>query len=644
MVDTDFGFSASTEPENGQQIDFKGIVKRGKIDFPFYCQKHLWINTKDSGIIKLDKFHYFQQRLWDRAKYCLDNGIPIRWIILKARQMGVSTWVEAFIYWRITTTHGQNAVIVAHKLDSSEHILGMEQLFFDYHDSVFRPAHRKSNRKELVFANPDPKPGESKGLNSRVRVATAGDEDLGASMTIHLAHLSELARWDRITDTQKALTSLNQTLSRGPGSAVIVESTALGDNYFKKMWEDPKNGYDKIFFSWLALPEYSIKITPDEYFDLSTITESTYGDEHIVADQIEKELKEWYPELAEDTPESRGKLLHEIMCRLAWRRNKIDTDCLGQQDLFKQEYPTTPEEAFIASGSSVFNGVRLADQEYRIVNAPIRRASFQFDAKCIDLLETQTQRKNWHKHAWVRGHGPLTVYYPPEEGKTYVFGLDPSDGINDPAVGVMLGLPEMEEVALLYTKQTGMDELAYMAAALGLLYNQAYLVCEANNPGKVTISELTKYIHYPRLYYRQTFDTATKEKTKRPGWLTTSTTKPFMIGALGELIDNNGVIINSMEVVKQLKQYRKIESDDLDSNKAKYSAPRGEHDDCVIALGLVVAGVQDLYLGGKPTEKPHPYSMQEVMKRDFKKMRMMRQFGENRYGRVSPYPAIGELL
>jgi hypothetical protein len=604
----------------------------------------LWINTKNEGIIKFDKFHYFQQRLWERAKYCLDNGIPIRWIILKARQMGCSTWVEAFIYWRITTNHGQNAIIVAHKLDSSEHILGMEQLFFDYHSPAFRPTHRKSNRKELVFANSDPKAGESKGLNSRVRVATAGDEDLGASMTIHLAHLSELARWDRITNTEKALTSLNQTLAKGPGSAVIVESTALGDNYFKKMWEDPKNGYEKIFFSWLTLPEYSKPLTPEEYFELSTITESTYGDEHIVASQIEKELKDWFPELAEDTPEARGKLDHEVMCRLAWRREQIDTTCLGQQDLFKQEYPTTPEEAFIASGSSVFNGAKLANQETRILTNPVRRASFDFDSKCIDLLETQTQKQNWYKHSWARGQGPLTVYYPPVEGKQYVIGVDPSDGINDPAVALVLGLPEMEEVALLVTKRTGMDELAYMSAALGMLYNKAYMVVEANNPGKVTISELTKYIHYPRLYYRQVFDTASKEKTRKPGWLTSGTSKPFMIGELGQIIDQDGVIINSLEVIKQLKQYRKIESDDLDSNKAKYGAPTGEHDDCVIALGLAVMGVQDLYLGGKPIEKPHPYSMSEVLKRDDRRMRMDRQFGENRFGRVTPYPAMGELL
>lgn len=558
--------------------------------------------------------------------------------------MGCSTWVEAFIYWRITTTHGQNAIIVAHKLDSSEHILGMEQLFFDYHTPAFRPAHRKSNRKELVFANSDPKVGESKGLNSRVRVATAGDEDLGASMTIHLAHLSELARWDRITNTEKALTSLNQTLAKGAGSAVIVESTALGDNYFKKMWEDPKNGYEKIFFSWLALPEYSKKITSDEYFDLSTIPESVYGDETAVALQIEKELKEWYPELAIETPESRGKLDHEIMCRLAWRRDQIDTVCLGQQDLFKQEYPTTPEEAFIASGSSVFNGYKLSNQEKRIIDNPVRRASFDFDSKCIDLLETQTQKHNWYKHSWVRGHGPLTVYYPPVEGKQYVIGVDPSDGINDPAVGIVLGLPEMEEVAILYTKHTGMDELAYMAAALGMLYNKAYLVVEANNPGKVTLHELTQYIHYPRLYYRQVFDTASKEKTRKPGWLTSSTSKPFMIGELGQIIDQDGVIINSLEVIKQLKQYRKMESDDLDSNKAKYGAPTGEYDDCVIALGLAVVGVQDLYLGGKPVEKPNPYSMSEVLKRDDRRMRMSRQFGENKYGRVTPYPAMGELL
>ena len=77
------------------RVKATNILRR---DFEQYCSTVLKIKTKSAKLVPF---------VWNRAQkkfavylmHCLRNGIPIRCIILKARQLGFSTLIAAFFYW-----------------------------------------------------------------------------------------------------------------------------------------------------------------------------------------------------------------------------------------------------------------------------------------------------------------------------------------------------------------------------------------------------------------------------------------------------------------------------------------------------------------------------------------------------------------
>ncbi len=109
-------------------------------------------------------------------------------IVLKARQMGISTWVAARFFLSTITRPGTLTVQVAHTQEAAEEIFRMvhrfvENLPADLKSGALRRS--KSNRRQLVFP----------GLDSEYRVETAGDANAGRGLTIQNLHCSEVARW-----------------------------------------------------------------------------------------------------------------------------------------------------------------------------------------------------------------------------------------------------------------------------------------------------------------------------------------------------------------------------------------------------------------------------------------------------------------
>jgi len=109
-------------------------------------------------------------------------------IVLKARQMGISTWVAARFFLSTITRPGTLTVQVAHTQEAAEEIFRMVHRFVEnLPQDLGRGALKrsKSNRRQLVFP----------GLDSEYRVETAGDANAGRGLTIQNLHCSEVARW-----------------------------------------------------------------------------------------------------------------------------------------------------------------------------------------------------------------------------------------------------------------------------------------------------------------------------------------------------------------------------------------------------------------------------------------------------------------
>ena len=164
-------------------------------------------------------------------------------IVLKARQMGMTTWVAARFFLKTITARGVMTVQVAHTQQAAESIFRMVQRFWECLPEALRkgPLKRsRANSGQMCFSE----------LDSEFRVLSAGDEGAGRGLTIQNLHLSEVARWPRAAD--ETLAGLRAALS--PAGELVMESTPNGAyGCFYAEWGNAGTGGSGVvrhFFPW----------------------------------------------------------------------------------------------------------------------------------------------------------------------------------------------------------------------------------------------------------------------------------------------------------------------------------------------------------------------------------------------------------
>ena len=562
-------------------------VSEWKKDFPLFAEEVLKIRTKDGGLVPF-RLNRAQRRVWSLIKEDLDAQVPVRLYLLKARQLGMSTFTEGLAYWYLTLNTHRDGLVVSHDTDSAARIFSMLQLMYQEAPPEVRPMRRISNRREIWWANANyPQDmSDNPGLQSRVLIATADNRNFGVSGTIQFAHLSEFARYPgvnrQIAETMK---TFRQAVPRRPWTFVIYETTAKGFNMGKDVWDDPHNGIRKIFLSWVADETYThhTPLHPDE---LERRPEGRYGDELSIQTHVVRELTMWYPGEAQDSEWLRV----ESRKRLAWRRLQIDEEFDGDKAVFRQEHPITAEEAFVTSGTSVFDVAKLIDVRDAVEASPPNVASFAFRkrARDFELSQSRTEmfqhgndkRRRSRAFSATIGAGDVRVYANPEPGRDYVIGADVSEGYDtsDYSAAQVLRIPDMVQVAVAQT-HTDPDDFADYLAALARIYNDAYIAVEVTGSGLSTQLRLSKALRYPRVYRREVFDQATNKMTRKQGWSTNRASKPIMINDLKAAIRDGLVVVKDVPTIDELMAY--VQLDDT----GKTGAASG-YDDLVTSLAI----------------------------------------------------------
>ena len=118
-----------------------------------YCENLLWIRTKKQTLTKL-RFNDAQNNLYDVIRRQAAQGKPIRLIVLKGRQEGISTVTEALMFQDTVTRRNVKTLIVAHESTATANLFKMNKLFYDSLPPGAQPMRKNSNAKELVFENP----------------------------------------------------------------------------------------------------------------------------------------------------------------------------------------------------------------------------------------------------------------------------------------------------------------------------------------------------------------------------------------------------------------------------------------------------------------------------------------------------------
>lgn len=284
---------------------------------PSFAKNFLIIHDK-LGREKNFEFNRAQQYVHERLEAQYQATGKVRALILKGRQQGISTLVQARYFHKLITKKGQKAFILTHLSDATRAIFEMTKRYSENLEPTLFPQPDKKNDNTLMYNR----------IGSGYRVGTAGSAEIGRSMTNQYLHLSEYAYYK---DAERISLGLLQTVAEMDGTEIIKESTANGiDNDFYQDWQSAKNGasrYQAIFVPWYWQDEYCIE------------------NPLFIAHEDEREWLERFGE-------NGLKPGH-----LNWRRIKIE-DLKGNYEQkcrkFRQEYPFTDDEAFLSSITDTF--------------------------------------------------------------------------------------------------------------------------------------------------------------------------------------------------------------------------------------------------------------------------------------------------
>jgi hypothetical protein len=276
-----------------------------RTDFELYASKALKVRSK-SGRVDHLRLNRAQRFIHERLEQQRKATGMVRALILKGRQQGCSTYVEARFFWRTVWAQGVRTFILTHEDQATQNLFEMATRYYDNLPQELKPSVDAQNAKELKF----------KALDSGYKVGTAGNKSVGRSGTVQLFHGSEVAYWPNALEHAAGVL---QTVPNEPGTESILESTANGiGNFFHTQWQLAERGespYQAVFVPWYWQEEYTIaaddfKPTPEES-DYQALYGLTLG-------------------------------------QLAWRRAK--TAELNSESKFRQEYPANATEAFQLSG------------------------------------------------------------------------------------------------------------------------------------------------------------------------------------------------------------------------------------------------------------------------------------------------------
>lgn len=505
-----------------------------------YCENLLWIRTKKQTLARLH-FNDAQNNLYDVIRRQAAQGKPIRLIVLKGRQEGISTVTEGLMFQDTATRPNVKTLIVAHENTATANLFKMNKLFYDSLPAAVQPMRKNSNAKELVFENPTKDEREKRkrpGLRSSIRCQTAGKGGVGRSETLTNVHISEYAFWPRNKD--ELLLGIMQAVPNEPDTMVVIESTANGYDHFKKLWDDAVSGANEwvaVFLPWYLEPGYR-KAVPAG-------TEWSGEEERLRRDfGLDDE-------------------------QLMWRRWCIKANCGNDEAMFRQEYPNTPDEAFLLSGEGFFDNGALAAQR---MHAPTPKTVGRFDHDVP--ADAGDAPKNWQFKPDPAG--AIRIWREPEKGVPYVLGGDTAGEGSDRFTAHVLDNRTGQQVAEL---QMPLSEIQYarQVYCLGRYYNDALAAIEVNfstYPEK----KLEEW-NYPKLYQRERFDTYKNRMVKAFGWVTSPKTRPQMLATLHTVMEEAPELVASSWTLGEMITFV------YDENR-KPQAAVGEHDDLVMAAAI----------------------------------------------------------
>lgn len=547
----------------------------------------VWFETcvkivKKSGKLERPKLNILQQRVNEAYTYCMANGIACRLIILKPRQKGASTVSTGLqVHHLASSPDAIKGKIIGGKYKQVANLWGQLEVFEASDTCEWAKGGMKVYADRAEFGN-----------GSEITKETANDPDAGRSGMYHFVIATELGRWraNGIANAAKVLSGLLACVPREPGTVVILESTAQGamgefhSRYQKAVsLEDYKtglrgSGFIKVFAAWFEFEDSWVDLTPSEKKALQ---------KDLTAE--EKRLIETYDLVLE---------------QIQYRRDTIESECDGDEEMFKQEYPSNEDEAFLQSGRPRYDRAGLDALKQQAADAVSRRR--------VGAIDLSADHQAVFRDCPVEEGGVYHIWEQPIEGHYYLLAADTMTGESqvaggnpdfhsvrvlrrgylDPLNGEWHPPREVARIAPPVKRyrlgcRWEIDVLEEKVWRLAQYYGNCMIVPEMNKDmGLIELLKRRGLSGGPkaRIYEREIFNEREQRTTMALGWQTTTGNRDALLSVLGGAIrrcreEGAGVEISCPHTVAECENM-------IWTDSGRAEAAPGWHDDDVLSLSI----------------------------------------------------------
>lgn len=490
---------------------------------------------------------FFNEVQQDFVEQFERHGTDLPYLILKGRQQGFTSLITAMQFSYSIVRKNFSGFTVAHRRDSVGTIFNDKaRSLLNRLPKLLKPTEKYNSKNELFFSK----------LNSSWRVAVAS-ANVGRGTTLDFVHFSEAAFYEcALSDVQEGIGE-----AIADGGIQIYETTANGFNEFEKLWRS--GSCINIFYEWWRTREY--RSTEYDYLDKTDA---------------------WL--------EARKALLFKMGLdreQVTWYCKKYNS--YVDKASIRQEYPITPEEAFISTGECVFDKDLIYARLTELGNKRQGRLGyFEYQKRCEPILDDHGEviGDEWHIEDIQFRESPegyITLHEEPEvkrdrEGEIvglapYAIGCDTAESGEDYYTAKVVAVNGGRCCATLHKKRMDEELYAEQIYCLGKYYNDATVAIETNY-SRHPVRVLRKY-RYPSIYIRKRVDGMVDLIDKDYGFLTTRQTKPIIIAELVADFRENPRIECDRETLREMLSFVKKEN-------GRQEASVGQHDDLVMASAI----------------------------------------------------------
>lgn len=573
------------------------IRVRITFDFPFWAALYAIIQDKVTGRLVKFRLNRPQRQLVSMFEDMRKAGMPIRLVLLKARQWGGSTATQIYMAWlQLVLTYGHNSAIVAHQKKASYGVRNMLKRLIEHYP--VRLVHEMGDAykpgEPIITGTPSPNVISIKARECEVEVGSAENPDSERSANTYLVHLTEVAFWKSTENKEPGdiVRSVCSGVLLQPLTLIVYESTANGTgNFFQEEYDAAKNGesnFRALFIAWWQIEMYSLPFKDeDERADFAIWLYKNRNNANVPDNRHEP-----------------GKYLWRLW-QLGATLEAIHWYVVKRSEYHSHagmaaEFPSDDIEAFVNSGKRIFD-IYLVDKFKEACRPPLAVGDVAGRGlKGADALLDLKFSEDNQGLLWVWQY-PET--YPDERVMyRYLVTVDiggRSDDADWSVISVIDRYDMMEgglpSVVAQWYGHIDHDRLAWKAAQIAAWYDDALLVIESNtletkdknryvdgDQSSFILNELKEV--YPNLYARRSTgtDSVAEGAEVKYGFHTNVKTKGDIISLLIEVIRDHLYIERDKRCLDEYLTY--------EEHDGSFDAIEGKHDDLLMtrAIGLWV--------------------------------------------------------